>query len=79
MNLFAGLQHPDGRWSITAFAKNILDQQQVLNVGAAPLTAAVRAPTQPGGFINYTSEYRSVSVTAPREFGIQARIALGSR
>ncbi len=75
LNLFAGLRDPDGAWEISLFGKNILRERQVLSVGSAVTSQTVRTP----GSITYRSEYRTVSVTAPREFGLSAKIALGSR
>lgn len=79
LNMFAGFQSADGSWSVTAFAKNLLNERQILSVGQSALRASVRSPASPGGFVNYVSEYRSISVTAPREFGLNLRVALGSR
>ena len=75
LNLFAGVRDRDGAWEVSLFAKNLLNERQVLAVGSGPLTASVRTPAP----ITYTSQYRSVSVTAPREIGVSARIAIGSR
>jgi len=76
LNLFAGIRDPEGAWEITAFAKNVFNERKLLTVGSAPITTTVRTPAT----ISYTSQYRGdVSITAPREFGISARIALGSR
>lgn len=76
LNLYAGIRDPEGGWEITAFAKNIFQEQKLLGVGSAPIATTVRTPAT----ITYTSQYRGdVIVTAPREFGISARIALGSR
>jgi len=78
LNLFAGLRGENGTWEITGFVKNILNERQVLSVGSGVLSTSYRngvGQAQPP----FRSEYRSVAVTAPREFGISARIALGSR
>lgn len=75
LNLFAGIRAPDGAWEISVFGKNILGENQVLNVGAGVLSTSYRSPAAN----TFQSQYRSVAVTAPREFGISARMALGSR
>lgn len=75
LNLFAGLRAPDGAWEISIFGKNILRENQVLNVGAGVQSTSYRTTTAN----TFRSEYRSITVTAPREFGISARFALGSR
>ncbi len=86
LNLFAGIRDKDGSWEITAFAKNILNERKILTVGNSTLSTSYQVlQFGPGGVPtgatgeNSVSSYRSVSVTAPREFGISARIALGSR
>jgi iron complex outermembrane receptor protein len=83
LNLFAGVRDNDGAWELTIFAKNVLREREILNVSALPASTSftrLLPPTfrVPGSGL-YTSEYRGVSVTAPREFGVTARIALGSR
>lgn len=75
LNLFAGVRAPDGAWEISVFGKNILREKQVLSVGGGLLSTTYRSPASN----TFRSEYRSVAVTAPREFGISARFALGSR
>lgn len=73
LNLYAGIRDKDGAWEVTVFGKNILKEEQILNIGATPLeTTGVVTPSIP-------SQYRSISVTAPREFGLTAKIALGTR
>jgi iron complex outermembrane recepter protein len=74
LNLYAGVRDPDGAWEITVFGKNILRERQVLNVSASPLQQTFRTAVP-----TFVSEYRSVTVTAPREFGLSLRFALGSR
>jgi iron complex outermembrane receptor protein len=74
LNLYGGLRDPDGAWEITAFAKNVLRERQLLDVGASPLQQTFRTAVP-----TFVSEYRSVGLTAPREFGITAKIAFGSR
>jgi iron complex outermembrane receptor protein len=78
LNLFAGLRGDDGAWEITVFSKNILNERQVLNVGSGVLSTTYRNGVGQAQ-TPFRSEYRSVAVTAPREFGISARVALGSR
>lgn len=77
LNLYAGLRDPDGAWEITFFGKNILRERKVLSTTNNPLTTTVRSFT--GAPYEYSNGYVPVTVTAPREFGITARIALGSR
>lgn len=75
LNLFAGVRAPDGAWEVSLFGKNILHEKQVLSVGAGLQSTSYRSPAAN----TFQSQYRSVAVNAPREFGIAARFALGSR
>ena len=75
LNLYAGLRDPDGGWEVTLFGKNILRERKVLSTTNNPLTTTVRRPAA----TQFAGDYVPVTVTAPREFGITARIAIGSR
>lgn len=72
LNLYAGIRDKDGAWEVTIFGKNILRERQVLSIGSTPLNTTI-------GGNSFVSQYRSVSVTAPRELGLTAKIAFGSR
>jgi hypothetical protein len=77
LNLYVGLRDPEGAWEVTVFGKNVLRERKVLSTSNNPLTTTVRTPF---GTSNPASPYVGItSITAPREFGITARIALGSR
>lgn len=76
VNLFAGIRAADRSWEIGAFAKNIFDTQRALQTGSTAETTSYR--TFLGGQ-NGATPYRSVTYTAPREFGVSARFAIGSR
>lgn len=78
LNLFAGLRGGDGAWEISLFGKNILRERKLLSVGSGVLSTTWRSSTGQTQ-APFRSEYRSVSTTSPREFGISARVALGSR
>lgn len=81
VNLYAGLRDADGAWEVTLYGKNIFEEQTVLSTSLGALFTSV--PGVPGGAI--TSPYiglgnaSSPSLTAPREFGVTARFAFGSR
>lgn len=75
LNLFTGIRAPDGTWEVSLFGKNILRENQILDVGAGVQSTTYRSPAAN----TFQSQYRSIAVTAPREFGIAARFALGSR
>lgn len=76
LNLFGGIRDKDGAWEVTVFAKNVTKEREILTVGNAPLTTTVRSFR---GNQNSVSQYRAITVTAPREFGVTARVAFGSR
>lgn len=85
LNLFAGIRGKDGLWEITAFAKNVLNEREILSVANSTASTSYQVlrivngrPVGAAGE-NSVSAYRGITVTAPREFGISARIALGSR
>jgi iron complex outermembrane receptor protein len=75
-NLYAGIRHPEGRWELTAFAKNIFNTQKILSFGGSPISQSV--PVGNSSFLHPTGYY-SVSVTAPREVGVTFHAAFGSR
>ena len=68
LNMFVGLRGPDNKWELTAFARNLLNQRRISNIagGEGQVSALL------GG--TFTSGYRAVNVTAPREFGITANM-----
>ncbi len=75
VNLYAGLRHPQGNWEVSLFAKNLFNQRNI-QYGGSPMSQSIRTPA---GSYTYTSEYYSATVTPPREIGVSARIAFGSR
>jgi iron complex outermembrane receptor protein len=85
LNLYAGIRDPDGAWELTLFGKNILNTNKVLPSGN---TASGNPPTGTllsnslrvgAGTSTYISNYYEIGMTPPREFGVNLRIALGSR
>lgn len=86
VNLYLGLRDPDGNWELTGYVKNMFDTQRVLTRDASPLSTSYQVlqfdqafqvvGVQGGaGF----SSYRGITMTAPREFGLNLRISFGSR
>ncbi len=84
LNVFTGIRDPEGAWTVSLFAKNLLDTQKTLT-RSEPLFTSYRNPFIPDpntgnpSAQTYTSTYNRVSTTAPREFGINVRYAFGSR
>lgn len=76
LNLYAGVRDKDGLWEISVFAKNITQERKILTLANSAVSTSVQQGAT--GTVQ-TAPYRQVTVTAPREFGVSARIALGSR
>ncbi len=87
LNLFGGLRSQDGAWEVSVYAKNIFDTTKLISqddlAQFTPVTDVfLRPPTFSVAGIGsrvYSSRYAGVAVTAPREFGVTFRVALGSR
>jgi iron complex outermembrane receptor protein len=83
VNLFLGLRDPNGMWELTGYAKNIFDTQRVLTRDANPSATSYQVLQPPTfrsavGGAGITS-YRTITMTAPREFGLNLRVSFGSR
>lgn len=82
VNLYAGVRAPDRAWELTFYAKNLFDTVKVLT-RSDPLSTSYQE-LQPPTFrttaaTTVTSTYTEVTTTPPREFGVNLRVALGSR
>lgn len=64
IDLFAGLRLKGGRWEVTAFVKNVLDERKITNM---PLSGTYQWGTQAAP---YNSGYNIINATLPREFGL---------
>ncbi|HEX7856353.1 MAG TPA: TonB-dependent receptor [Sphingobium sp.] len=73
LNLYLGLRERTGKWDISVYGKNITDTFRVLSRTNGPLTTV----TSRGTLSN--TNYYGITVTQPREFGVNLRFALGSR
>lgn len=78
LSLYTGIRAFDGAWSVSLFAKNLLDTNKTLT-RSDPLYTSYRNVMAGGAATTYTSTYNAVTTTAPREFGINVRYAFGSR
>ncbi len=85
LNLYAGLRAPDGAWEVGGYVKNVGNVTRLVSGDGSPLDSSTTllrvAPGNPlpFGSQTYSSYYRGVSVTAPREFGVSLRFAIGAR
>lgn len=73
LNMFLGIRDPDGAWDLSLYGKNITNTFRVLT-NTGPQTTA----TLSHGTLSYTNYY-GITVTDPREFGLNLRFAFGSR
>lgn len=81
-NLYLGVRDPKGAWDISAYVKNLTNLKIATFRDSALYSVAyvVNGGSPTGGVGGtLTSNYRGVSITAPREFGINLRYAFGSR
>lgn len=72
VNLYLGVRSANGAWEVTAYAKNLTNTLRVISRDSS----ATGVTTNLGTVL---SNYRLISTTDPREFGITARFAFGSR
>ncbi len=73
LNFYTGLRSGEndwGRWEIMAFVKNVTDTQERRDFGTLPITTSIRTFT---GTQNIQSPYRTVSLTTPREIGVNVK------
>jgi iron complex outermembrane recepter protein len=76
LNLYLGLRSHDGAWEVTLYGKNITDTDRVLRRDPTPATLSYQVGRTS---VTGVSTYRRISMTDPREFGVQLRYAFGSR
>ena len=82
LNLYAGLRAPDGGWEVNFFAKNVFDTVRTTRFGSPAVTSYQELA--PPTFMStvgkaFTSTYSVIETTPPQEFGVNIRIAFGSR
>ncbi len=76
LNLYVGLRDQKNAWDVSLYGKNIANTERILRRDAAPGTLPYNIGATS---IIGVSTYRQVSVTEPREFGVNVRYAFGSR
>lgn len=76
LNLYAGLRSPNGAWDLSIYGKNILNTQRVLSASNGTVSTSIQSGLSATAF---PSSYLEVTTTAPREFGLNLRVAFGSR
>ncbi len=70
VNLYAGLRSDKG-WELTAFVKNLFDQQVITNINDVNGTITPFSVTGVQGEV-YNSGYKTATVSVPREIGVTA-------
>ncbi|MCE7796002.1 TonB-dependent receptor [Sphingobium sufflavum] len=76
LNLYAGVRDPSGAWELSFYGKNITETKRVLSRNASANTTGYNIGATG---VTGTSNYRGITYTAPREFGVSLRYAFGSR
>ncbi|MCB2079274.1 MAG: TonB-dependent receptor [Novosphingobium sp.] len=83
LNVFLGVREPTGAWDLSFFAKNLLNTYRYTTSDTSSGllgTPYVNVGTQPASSITDSrTNYFGVASIAPREFGVNLRIAFGSR
>lgn len=77
VNLYAGVRDQEGGWEVGLYGKNVLNTQRTLLRNLNPEALSYLTAAFAGAVT--ASKYRLVGVTAPREFGLTARISFGSQ
>lgn len=78
VNLYLGLRDPDGAWDVTLYGKNITNNRTVLATSNGAAFSTVGASTIASPYIALGNP-GTPGLVAPREFGVSARFAFGSR
>jgi iron complex outermembrane receptor protein len=77
LNLYAGIRAEDGSWDIGLYGKNITNVGRAITLNGAATNVSYRLGAT--GVVG-TTTYRQVpGYTIPREFGVNFRVAIGSR
>jgi len=82
LNLYAGVRAPDGAWELMFFAKNVTNNASYTQFGSPASTSyqELAPPTfQTTVGKAFTSTYSQIAISPPREFGVNLKIAFGSR
>jgi iron complex outermembrane receptor protein len=83
VNLYAGIRDPRGYWDVGFFVKNLFNAERVLSRNANAYSVSYTNVTnafvgQPRG-VTGVSDYRGITMTPPREFGLNVRYSFGAR
>ncbi|CAN7515470.1 TonB-dependent receptor [Phenylobacterium sp. LjRoot225] len=82
LNIFLGVRDHGGAWEVSLYGKNITKTERVLSRSSTPLTTPFNIlGASNTGVTTYSGGLApaGLSMTAPREFGLNVRYAFGSR
>jgi iron complex outermembrane receptor protein len=81
LNLYAGIRDSDGGWELNFYAKNVFDVIRTTSFLPPAATAYQELNSTFTSTVgkSYTGTYSIIQTTPPREFGVNLRIAIGSR
>ncbi|MDE2303384.1 MAG: TonB-dependent receptor plug domain-containing protein [Sphingomonadales bacterium] len=84
LNAYIGIRNDKAGWSLMVFGKNLANLAKLETLNGSPYAVPetlvnVLNPKGPTTSANFISNYAGATVTAPREFGINFRVAFGSR
>jgi iron complex outermembrane recepter protein len=85
LNMYMGVRDPDGGWELSLFGKNLFNTYRVLARSNGPIATPLRGGIPLGGPVTSMSNSSATNYfgierqTDPREFGINLRMAFGSR
>jgi iron complex outermembrane receptor protein len=88
INAYIGVRDAKAGWALTLYGKNVANLAKVSTLNGQPTslsetTIFLRPPTYRTvigtGSATFQSNYTGVTVTQPREFGVNLRVAFGSR
>lgn len=78
VNLYVGIRDEDGRWELTLYGKNILNNADIRSTSNGPAFSTVGATTINSPYVGLGTP-TSPGLVAPQEFGITARFSFGGR
>ncbi len=78
VNLYTGMKSGDGSWEVMLYGKNVFDTERVLSREATPESVGYTSIALTGEGVvrsggTAQSAYRKITMTAPREFGVNVR------
>lgn len=77
LNLYTGIRDAGGKWEIMLYGNNVTDTERVLSRGASPASVSYQrvdlSMGQAAVGTTGISGFREITMTAPREFGVNLR------